>query len=158
MKGRAPLRWGTWLAAAAIAMAGCGQKPFVIADRRVCQTVDATGKPGPEVTKLSVRDRTVYIWFSYLRARPGQAVKVKVTYTDAGGAEASDEVRDELKAGSGSSAAQFTGLNGGPLVPGKYQAEITNESGAAYGGALTFEVTGPSTATGSPAPVGQPES
>ncbi len=154
MKRRAQLRRCGVLSAFMMTLAvlsGCAQRPFAILDRRVCSSVDTAGKPGPEATKLTPQDKVVYVWFRYTGAKPGQAVKVKFKYTDRTGVKASEEVRTELKPGLDVAAAQLKPPGGEGLTPGKYEAEITNDSDVAYGPALTFEVQGGEEAPGTAA-------
>jgi len=149
-------------AAAAVLFPGCAQRPFIIADRRVCQTVDGTGKPAASSDQFTTHDKVVYVWFRYDRAKLAQAVKVKFKYTDPTGMEATEVIRTELKPGSGSATVQLKPLDDAGLVAGKYQAEITSDSDAAYGPALIFEVQGAAgppglpSVPGAPAPSGAP--
>jgi hypothetical protein len=127
-------------AAAVVLFSGCAERPFTIVDRRVCQTVDGTGKPGASFDRFTTQDKVAYIWFSYDRAKAGQVVKVKFKYIDPTGTEAAEEIRTELRPGSGTATAQLRPFGGLGLVAGKYQAEITSDSDVAYGAPLTFEV------------------
>jgi hypothetical protein len=154
MKRRAQLRRCGALSAFIVALAvlsGCAQRPFAILDRRVCSSVDAAGKAGPPATKLTPQDKAVYVWFRYVRAKPGQAVKVRFKYADRAGVKATEEVRTELKPGFGVATAQLKPPGSEGLVPGKYEAEITNDTDVAYGPPLTFEVQGGEEAPGTPA-------
>jgi hypothetical protein len=136
-----PRLWGGLAAVVALAtICGCSQRPFTITDRRVCQTVDGAGKPGPAVTEFAAGDKLASVWFSYAGAKAGQTVKVKFKYTDVSGVTANDEVQRELKPGVGSASVELQTPNQG-LAPGKYEAQITNDADVAYGPPLTFEVT-----------------
>jgi len=149
-------------AAAVVLFSGCAQRPFVVADRRVCQTVDGEGKPGPPFSTFTTQDKAAYVWFRYDRAKAGLSVKVKFKYTDPTGTEATEEIRTELKPGSGSAAVQLKPFDSAGLVAGRYQAEITNDADVAYGPPLPFEVQGTGgppglpSAPAAPAPSGAP--
>lgn len=119
---------------------GCGDRPFSIVETRVCKTVDAAGKPGPQATTFAAEDKMAYIWFEYTGAKPGQKIKVKFTHTDEAGNRSEEEIGAELKEGGSVAVAQMAPQEGDSLTPGAYECQITNESDIGYGAPMAFTV------------------
>ncbi len=128
------------VAAVLLAFPGCGKRPFSIIESRVCKEVDATGKPGPQATSFSPEDKTVYVWFRYAGAEPGQTVKVKFTHTDEAGTRSEDEIETELKPGDSMGMAQMAPREDERLASGTYEAQIMNEKDIGYGAPMNFTV------------------
>ncbi len=128
------------LPVALLAIGGCAKPVFSVVDKRLCKGVDGSGKPLDETSVFSPSDGRVCVWFDYRNAGAGQVVKAKFTYVDALGAQSTEEVECELKAGSHPGVAELTGQDGAPLAPGKYTVELVNASDVSYGPALAFTV------------------
>jgi hypothetical protein len=128
------------LLTALLALSGCAKPIFTIVDKKLCKAVDGSGNPTQETTTFSSTDGRVCLWFRYRNAGPSQAIKAKFTHVDALGTESAQEFQTELKPGSSTGVVELTGEEGGPLVPGKYTVELTNQSDVGYGPPLVFTV------------------
>ncbi|HJN16726.1 MAG TPA: hypothetical protein QGH10_14575 [Armatimonadota bacterium] len=125
---------------ALVSLLGCSARPFAVTDRKTCKGIDATGNSQEETDVFGVVD-TVYFWFQYTGAVPGQAIKVKFTYIDEQGNTQTHETPTELTPGSHSASAQLSPpASGETLVPGRYDVEILNDADVAYGPPLTFTI------------------
>jgi len=128
------------LLAALLLASGCAKPTFSVVEKRVCAGVDGAGNPQQEKTTFAPADGRVCLWFRYRNAAAGQVIKAKFTHVDEVGNESAQDFEIKLNAGSHTGVAELTGENGGPLTPGRYTAEIQNQSGVAYGPALAFNV------------------
>ena len=126
--------------AALLVMEGCARPVFSIGERKVCKAVDAAGKPVGESSTFAPSAGRVFVWFRYSNAAGGQTVKVKFTCVDPLGTKSTTEVQKELEPGTHTASAELTGLDGGPLAPGQYTAEITSLADVAFGPPLAFAV------------------